>query len=78
MAADTKTTYYRAFIADKRTESRALSISFDEGDGTTAIVSPEAVDGLTTKSVYYDLQGRRVANPSKGLYIVNGKKVIIK
>ena len=84
MAADTKTTYYRAFIADKRTgedtggASRALSISFDEGDGTTAIVSPEAVDGLTTKSVYYDLQGRRVANPSKGLYIVNGKKVIIK
>lgn len=79
MAADTKTTYYRAFIADKRIIlSRALSISFDEGDGTTAIVSPEAVDGLTTKSVYYDLQGRRVANPSKGLYIVNGKKVIIK
>lgn len=78
MAADTKTTYYRAFIADGPATSRALSISFDDGDGTTAIVSPEAVDGLTTKSVYYDLQGRRVANPSKGLYIVNGKKVIIK
>jgi len=27
---------------------------------------------------YYDLQGRKVANPTKGLYIVNGKKVIIK
>ena len=27
---------------------------------------------------YYDLQGRRVAQPAKGLYIVNGKKVIIK
>ena len=26
---------------------------------------------------YYDLQGRRVAQPTKGLYIVNGKKVII-
>ncbi|MBQ2951630.1 MAG: hypothetical protein IJE12_11435 [Prevotella sp.] len=24
---------------------------------------------------YYDLQGRRVKNPTKGLYIVNGKKV---
>jgi hypothetical protein len=24
----------------------------------------------------YDLQGRRVVNPTKGLYIVNGKKVI--
>ena len=28
--------------------------------------------------VYYDLQGRRVLYPTKGLYIVNGKKVIIK
>jgi len=27
---------------------------------------------------YYDLQGRKVAQPSKGLYIVNGKKVAIK
>lgn len=27
---------------------------------------------------YFDLQGRRVAQPAKGLYIVNGKKVIIK
>ncbi|MBQ9676862.1 MAG: hypothetical protein IJV44_01845 [Prevotella sp.] len=29
-------------------------------------------------NVYYDLQGRRVLYPIKGLYIVNGKKVIIK
>ncbi len=27
---------------------------------------------------YFDLQGRRVAQPTKGLYIVNGKKVIVK
>ena len=27
---------------------------------------------------YYDLQGRRVAQPAKGLYIVNGKKMVIK
>lgn len=30
------------------------------------------IEGLN----YYDLQGRRVANPTKGVYIVNGKKVI--
>ncbi|MBR4920819.1 MAG: hypothetical protein IKZ62_05825, partial [Prevotella sp.] len=29
-------------------------------------------------NVYYDLQGRRVLYPNKGLYIVNGKKVILK
>lgn len=28
-------------------------------------------------AVVYDLQGRRVAQPTKGLYIVNGKKVFI-
>lgn len=27
---------------------------------------------------YFDLQGRKVANPTKGLYIVNGKKLIVK
>lgn len=26
----------------------------------------------------YDLQGRKVANPTKGIYIINGKKVLIK
>lgn len=28
--------------------------------------------------VYYDLQGRRVKNPTKGLYILNGRKVILR
>ena len=32
-------------------------------------------DGITT---VYDLQGRRVAEPGKGLYIVNGQKVVLK
>ena len=27
---------------------------------------------------YYDLQGRRVAQPAKGLYIINGRKVVVK
>lgn len=27
---------------------------------------------------YYDLQGRPVAQPTKGLYIINGKKVLVK
>ena len=26
----------------------------------------------------YDISGREVANPSRGLYIINGKKVMIK
>lgn len=31
-----------------------------------------------TSNVYYDLQGRRVAKPGKGLYILNGKRIIMK
>lgn len=41
------------------------------------------IDNITTTTQskdaeYYDLQGRRVMNPTKGIYIVNNKKVIIK
>ncbi len=51
------------------------------------LVWDEETDGISSLStnpspsrevIYYDLQGRRVAKPAKGLYIVNGKKVIIK
>ena len=47
------------------------------GEGTTGI---RAINNgqLTIDNVYYDLSGRHVANPTKGLYIVNGKKVIVK
>lgn len=48
-------------------------------------VDHQAVVGITTATVatpkanaIYDLQGRRVNNPSKGIYIMNGKKVYIK
>ncbi|MBQ3187848.1 MAG: C10 family peptidase [Bacteroidaceae bacterium] len=37
------------------------------------------VDGMgLDDAVIYDLSGRRVDNPSRGIYIVNGKKVLIK
>lgn len=41
---------------------------------------PTAITTATTKSATtaYDLQGRRVLTPKHGLYIVNGKKVILK
>ena len=35
-------------------------------------------DETAASGVYYDLQGRRVENPVKGLYIVDGKKVVVK
>ena len=51
----------------------ARSLDFD-GD-VTAIKN---IKVGSEDNVYYDLQGRRVLYPTKGLYIVNGKKVILK
>ena len=37
----------------------------------------DAVESAASDAVYYDLTGRRVTSPSKGIYICNGKKVVI-
>ena len=44
------------------------------------ITGIEQITASTTDGtkVIYDLQGRRVQTPSKGLYIVNGKKMVIR
>ena len=46
------------------------------GDDDTTVISN--VKSVVEDNVYYDLLGRRVDQPSKGLYIHNGKKVVIK
>ena len=53
------------------------SIGGDDEDGTTSIkeLTPALSEG---EGEWYTLQGQRVAKPGKGLYIRNGKKVVIK
>ena len=46
------------------------------GDDTTKIDNAELENESSAFSAVYDLQGRRVVNPTKGVYIVNGKKVL--
>ena len=46
-------------------------------DEATAISAP-LVNSEVVNSEVYDLQGRRVNTPTKGVYIVNGRKVVIK
>ncbi len=60
-----------AYLPAQTTTARTF-IGFDS-DELTGIseVSAEQLNGVA-----YDLQGRRVVNAQKGLYIVNGKKVI--
>ena len=44
---------------------------------TTALTLVNSEERIVNSGVY-DLQGRKVAQPTKGLYIVNGKKVVMK
>ncbi|SFW22216.1 hypothetical protein SAMN02910409_0929 [Prevotellaceae bacterium HUN156] len=61
-------------LLDKTNGARELNIVFD-GE-TTALEQVHSSESITHS--YYDLQGRKVNAPVKGLYIVNGKKVVIK
>ncbi len=56
-------------------QAPALGLDFN-GEGTTGINSVER--GALSVEGCYTLDGRRVAQPTKGLYIVNGKKVMVK
>ena len=55
-----------------------LSLSFGDDDETTDIESVTTDEEAKDNDVYYNLNGQRVSNPQKGVYIHNGKKVIIK
>lgn len=47
------------------------------GDSVATDIDAVGAEGAG-KQVIYDLSGRRVVNPGKGMYIVNGKKVVLK
>ena len=59
-------------------EARSLNIVF--GDETTGVNEELRMKNEEFETVkdWYNLAGQRVAQPTRGLYIVNGKKVIIK
>ena len=80
-----KLTYrpYRALFVVTPEEGQAaqaparFGLRITRSDGTTTEIDPSQIEGWE-EDVYYDLQGRRVENPAQGIYIVNGKKVIVK
>ena len=53
-----------------------LGLDFDEE--TTGVNEVTNTNLTNNTNEFFDLQGRKVAQPTKGLYIVNGRKVIIK
>jgi hypothetical protein len=68
---------FRAYFQLKGDAVNAASFNLDLGEGeTTGLnLTPSLSQG---EGACFDLQGRRVAQPKKGLYIQNGKKLIIK
>lgn len=64
----TSTSTYMLLIANPVTEPATAGIS------STSL----SVSATTAKSIYTSLTGQRVQHPMKGLYIVNGRKVIVK
>ena len=67
---------YSAYMEAPANAAPFFNLGYGD-EGTTGIRSIDNGQ-LTIDNVYYDLAGRRVAQPSKGVYIVNGKKVVIK
>lgn len=52
--------------------SKVKMVFRDETTGIKNVIVETANDDM------YDLQGRRIVNPDKGIYIKNGKKVVVK
>ena len=70
---------FRAYLTYTGGTQSAPALNFII-DGETTGIAHITADGQMTleEGAVYNLNGQRVANPTKGLYIVNGKKTIIK
>ena len=78
IAKGTNTAWMKGFRAyfELPTGTTAARLGFyDETTGIMNVISASELDG---DDKAYNMGGQRVQNPKKGLYIVNGKKVVIK
>ena len=69
---------YSAYLQLKKApSSRGLVLNFEEEGTPTGVGHTEITESTEMADAIYDLQGRRIEKPKKGLYIVNGKKVLV-
>ena len=66
----------KAWLEVANANARALTIVFGEATGVNGELRVE--NGEMATAAWYDLQGRRVQKPTKGVFIRNGKKVVVK
>ena len=67
--------YYRV---SKGSAPELTVLTFDFGDEATNIATMESSTPAQANATFYNLQGLKVAEPTKGLYIVNGRKMVVK
>jgi len=65
---------YLPVLGDNSVTPSRMSIVFSDSEATGI----SALSNTSADNTVYDLQGRRVAQPTKGFYIVNGRKVVMK
>lgn len=68
---------FKTYLPEPTSGARALKIIFDDSE-TTGVNEVIGKMSEVTDGAIYDLQGRKVANPSRGMYIINGHKVVVK
>ncbi|MBR2155129.1 MAG: Ig-like domain-containing protein [Bacteroidaceae bacterium] len=66
----------KCYINTSSPAKSRLTFNF-EGEDATAITAIEAADAINN-GVIYNLSGQRVVKPLKGIYIQNGKKILVK
>lgn len=70
---------YSSLSDEAQSAAKSISFSFGDSDIETPLAIEEvALPENIVGQPIYDLQGRRVKNPKQGIYIVNGKKYVIK
>ena len=68
---------YLQVLAETVAGAKTLTIVWNDGE-TTGIEENYEFGTMNSDAATFDLSGRKVANPAKGLYIKNGKKFIVK
>ena len=69
---------FKAYLPSNVLSAGARSITMVWDDETTGISDAVLKQKAESRKQMFDLQGRRVSNPQRGLYIVNGHKIVIK
>lgn len=79
-----KFTAYQGVVDEENFDSETKFYNLVEGPSVTVNFLngvPSSINNIENKDVdnnYYDLAGRKVAKPTKGIYVKNNKKVVVK